>query len=77
MARRLSALVRRETLAKVALGIDLGDHLILAKSEKEAGASENPALLANACEAVIGAIYLDGGLGGSARLCAAPLDAIA
>ncbi len=62
LARRLSALVRRETLAKVALDIDLGDHLILAKSEKEAGASENPALLANACEAVIGAIYLDGGL---------------
>ncbi len=62
LARRLSALVRRETLAKVALGIDLGDHLILAKSEKEAGASENPALLANACEAIIGALYLDGGL---------------
>lgn len=62
LARRLSALVRRETLAQVALDIDLGDHLILAKSEKEGGASENPALLANACEAVIGAIYLDGGL---------------
>ena len=62
LARRLSALVRRETLAKVAMGMDLGDHLILARSEQEAGASENPALLANACEAIIGALYLDGGL---------------
>ncbi len=62
LARRLSALVRRETLAKVALSINLGDHLILARSEQEAGASENPALLANACEAIIGALYLDGGL---------------
>ncbi len=62
LARRLSALVRRETLAKVAADIELGDHLILAKSEQEAGARANPALLANACEAVIGALYLDGGL---------------
>jgi ribonuclease-3 len=62
LARRLSALVRRETLAEVAAGIELGEHLIFAKSEQEAGASANPALLANACEAVIGALYLDGGL---------------
>ena len=47
---------------KVALGIELGDHLILARSEQEAGASENPALLANACEAIIGALYLDSGI---------------
>jgi len=62
LARRLSALVRRETLAEVAGDLALGDFLILAKAEREAGASANPALLANACEAVIGALYLDGGL---------------
>jgi ribonuclease-3 len=62
LARRLSALVRRETLAKVAVAFALGDYLILAKSEQEAGANANPGLLANACEAVIGALYVDGGL---------------
>ncbi len=62
LARRLAALVRRETLAEVAGDLALGDFLILAKAEREAGASANPALLANACEAVIGALYLDGGL---------------
>jgi ribonuclease-3 len=62
LARRLSALVRRETLAKVAGDLALGGYLVLAKSEQDAGASANPALLANACEALIGALYLDGGL---------------
>jgi ribonuclease-3 len=62
LARRLAALVRRETLAEVAGGLALGDFLILAKAERESGASTNPALLADACEAVIGALYLDGGL---------------
>ena len=62
LARRLAHLVRRETLAQVADGIDLGRYLILAKAEAEAGAARNPALLADSCEAVIGALYLDGGL---------------
>ena len=60
LARRLSALVRRETLAAVAGQIGLDRHLILGPGEQgpEVGAS----LLADACEAVIGALYLDGGL---------------
>jgi len=62
LARRLAALVRRESLAEVAGNLALGDFLSLAKAEREAGASANPALLADACEAVIGALYLDGGL---------------
>ncbi len=62
MARRHAALVRRETLAEVARRIGLGEHLILARAEREAGEADNPALLADACEAVIAALYLDGGL---------------
>ncbi len=60
LARRLSALVCRETLAVVAGEIGLDRHLILGPGEQgpEVGAS----LLADACEAVIGALYLDGGL---------------
>ncbi len=62
MARRYNALVRRETLADVARAIDLGDHLILSASERETGEADKPAILADACEAVIAAIYLDGGI---------------
>lgn len=62
LARRLAALVRREALAEVADTLDLGAHMILAKAELEAGEGANPGLLADALEAIIGALYLDGGL---------------
>jgi len=61
LAKRLAALVRRETLAEVASTMGLSAHLILARAEQEAGEAQNPALLADACEAVIAALYLDGG----------------
>lgn len=63
LAVRHAELVRRETLAEVAGELGLERHLRLAKGEEAAGERQNPALLANACEAVIGALYLDGGLG--------------
>ena len=62
LALRHAELVRRETLAEVAGEIGLDDYLRLAKGEEAAGERQNPALLANACEAVIAALYLDGGL---------------
>lgn len=62
LAQRLAELVRRETLAKVARALDLGPHLRLARGDEAAGERDNPAILADACEAVIGALYLDGGL---------------
>ena len=62
LARRLAQLVRRETLAQVAAELEFGRYLILAKSERQAGEEANPALLADACESVIAALYLDGGL---------------
>ncbi len=62
LARRLAAVVRREAIAEVAIELRLGEFLRLAKGEEEAGERENPALLADALEAVIAALYLDGGL---------------
>lgn len=62
LALRHVDLVRRETLADVGRRLDIGDYLRLARGEAAAGERDNPALLADACEAVIGALYLDGGL---------------
>lgn len=62
LARRHAALVRRESLARVADAIGLAAHLRLSKGEEDTGGRANPGLLADACEAVIGAIYADGGL---------------
>ena len=62
LAKRHTALVRREALAQVARDIDLGRHLILSPGEADSGGRENEAILSDACEAVIAALYLDGGL---------------
>ena len=67
LATRYNALVRRETLAVVAEEIDLGLHIRFARGELNSGGSAKPALLANACEAVIAALYIDGGLEVAAR----------
>jgi ribonuclease III len=61
LARRHAELVRKETLAEVAVEIDLARHIRLPPIEEPAARS-NPSLLADVCEAVIAAIYLDGGL---------------
>jgi ribonuclease III len=62
LARRLAELARMETIARVARTIRLGAYMVVSRSEEEGGGRENPSLLADACEAVMGALYLDGGL---------------
>jgi ribonuclease-3 len=62
LARRFTGLVRREALEEVAAALDLGRFLILADADVRTGARENRGLQADACEALIGALYLDGGL---------------
>lgn len=62
LARRHTALVRKETLARVAQSIDLGAYIEMTPAEEAAGGRNNAAILSNACEAVIAALYLDGGL---------------
>jgi len=61
LTRRYTHLVRREALARVAETIGLGPHLALSHAEVAAGTAGNPAILADVCEALIAAIYLDGG----------------
>lgn len=63
LARRFNVLVRRETCAEIARDIDLGRHLRLGAGEARAGGRRKVALLGNACEAIIAALYLDGGIG--------------
>lgn len=60
LAPRLAALVSAPTLAQVAADLGLEDHVKLARGQT-ATATET-AVLADACEAIIGALYLDGGL---------------
>ena len=61
LAPRFNALVRREACAEVAREIDLGSVLRLGRSEAMTGGRRKEALLADAMEAVIAAIYLDAG----------------
>jgi len=61
LAPRFNALVRRETCADVARQIDLGAVLRLGRSEMKSGGRRKEALLADAMEAVIAAVYADGG----------------
>lgn len=63
-----ASLVSFTALARVAEEIDLGAHLRLGRGEQKTGGRHKPVLLADACEAVLAAIYLDGGLA-AARAC--------
>src|SRR3984893_5214357 len=56
-------LVRQSTLARWARQLALGPHLLLGRGEARGGGRERPALLSRGFEALIGSIYLDGGLG--------------
>lgn len=62
LAPRFNALVRRETLAEIAEEVGLGQHLRLGRSESMSGGRRKSAILADAMEAVIAALYLDGGM---------------
>jgi ribonuclease III len=55
-------LVSTATLARVAERMRLGDHLLLGRGEEKTGGRRKQALLADGCEALIAAMYLDGGI---------------
>ena len=61
LSRRLADLVRKETCADVARAMEIGPALKLGNSESHAGGRMRSTILADACEALIGAVYLDGG----------------
>jgi ribonuclease-3 len=62
LSRRRAALVNARTLAAVARDLDLGVHLLLGRGEARQGGRDKPSLLADALEAVLAAVYLDGGI---------------
>lgn len=62
LAPRFNALVRKETCAAVAESLNLGAYLKMARSEAQSGGRRKLALLGDAMEAVIAAVFLDGGL---------------
>jgi len=63
MTRLRAALVRTETLARLARQVGVGEALRLGRGEEESGGRQRNANLCDALEAVVGAVYLDGGLG--------------
>jgi len=65
LSRLRSTLVKDTTLAEVAASLGIGDHLILGPGEKKSGGHRRSSILADALEAVFGAVYLDAGLEGA------------
>lgn len=61
LSRLRASLVRQEGLHRVALELDLGARLRLGEGELKSGGFRRPSILADALEAVFGAVYLDGG----------------
>lgn len=62
LSLKFNALARGEACAAAAQAAGIADHLILARSESGSGGRRKVAILAGACEAVIAALYLDGGM---------------
>jgi ribonuclease-3 len=67
LSRRRALLVNEKALARKAVEFHLGDYLLLGKGEQRTGGRTKDSLLANALEALIGALYLDGGYATAAK----------
>ena len=61
LSRRLAELVRRESCAEIAIAWDVGPYLKLGAGEAHSGERRNQTILADVCEAIIGAVFIDGG----------------
>lgn len=68
LSRLRANLVRKETLAELARELDLGHYLVLGSGELKSGGHRRESILADALEAVMGAVYLDAGFDRCARL---------
>lgn len=68
LTRIRAALVCETSLVEVAKSLDLGDFLRLGKGEMAGGGRERPSIQADAVEAMLAAIYLDGGIGQARKL---------
>ncbi len=81
LAKARASLVNATVLAEVGRSVGLGEQLRLGRGEDASGGRSRPSILADAVEAVIGAVYLDGGIGAAddsvGRLLGDRLDAVA
>jgi ribonuclease-3 len=81
LSRLRANLVKKDTLHELALGLDLGEQLRLGEGELKSGGHTRPSILADALEALFGAVYLDAGFDRAkavvGNLFTAKLDAIA
>jgi ribonuclease-3 len=68
MTRLRAALVRRDTLARVARAINLGDYVYMGRGEESSGGRNKTPNLAGALEAIIAAVYLDQGMTTAAKV---------
>ncbi|MBR3570681.1 MAG: ribonuclease III [Oscillibacter sp.] len=68
LTRSRAALVCEKSLHGIALELELGKHLRLGRGEDSGGGRNRPSILADAVEAVIAAVYLDGGMGEASAL---------
>lgn len=62
------SLVHNQALADLATGLGIGDALLLGRGADEGGGRQSPNLLADAFEAVIGAVFVDGGMGAASEI---------
>ncbi len=76
LSRLRSRVVRGETLARVAKRLKLGDHLRMGEGELKSGGYLRDSILADSLEAVLGAIYLDGGFESAAGVIRAVFDPV-
>jgi ribonuclease-3 len=68
LAKVRASVVNSAALAEVAAELDIGDALLLGKGEDQSGGRQKPSILADAMEALIGAVYLDRGWSGSEEM---------
>ncbi len=68
LSRRLAELVRRETCAEIALDWGVAAVVRLGEGEAQSGGAQKAAILGDVCEAILGAVHLDGGYEAAARL---------
>lgn len=68
LSRLRAGLVNQQALSELAVSLSLGDHLRLGEGELKSGGFRRPSILADALEALIGAICLDGGFGAAEKV---------
>jgi ribonuclease-3 len=62
LSKRHTALVRAETLARAARKLEMSDAMLLSDAERNSGGHDNENILSDIFEAIIGAVFLDGGI---------------